>query len=771
MTNRTELEAKEADCASATDYVDLAEQALADPRDDEYARELLEKAELECQDPGDYVRLATCFAERLDEQDAAAQLLEDAEDACFEAMEYAEVGMAVATLLGDKERGAELIRNAAAEASSESDKMRLATFAEQAGDSKLAESLMSSATTELKEFSDFREMSAKLLAQGDAEQAKSVFLGAERFLNSVSETVEFATTLLNSFDDRERAGQILENAEVDCQFPIDYVSLARGIQGAMGDDSRVDALLMEAAECAMEGEEFVDVAHGYWELRQDAENAKKHFEQALADVSDRQVLQDMAALAAEQIKDMPLALEIYRKTAGRIASSSDFAKLAAEVWQRTGDRDYATQLFRDASDKMMNASELVSLAETVMKTVDDAQMAVSAYRKALASTADHASLEKLLSASNDLIGDGELAREIVGKMKMAAASTKELAATWRHARAMSCGDELCREILRLAEEAAAGPADLELVVSSVEEFAPDDLEWHERLADKIRRRTENEAKYAEFQKLEKSAADALQLMRLARRTAAELEDVAYARKLLEQARAMLEPEPFDGALWQALIETAIADVPDRAFAESLLAEASSKGRHFAGACELSRAVLDSSADREDGQSLARRVLEQWDPRLETPAERIKLAKVVLELLDDHGWASEIAAACDAASLGALQLAELGTLARSGGDAELARQRYRQAASRCSNAAQAAQLLSKMNGDGVGADVQKEIYAEAGKSLSDEMERLRWAEGIIKLFDDWQWARGAYEELLPEIRESDSFPAYQASRKFLLERRL
>ena len=66
--------------------------------------------------------------------------------------------------------------------------------------------------------------------------------------------------MLSLFHDLKEAEKILDDAEIDCQFPSDFVELATGVREILNDEEKVDELLDEAAASAMEGEEFLDVA-------------------------------------------------------------------------------------------------------------------------------------------------------------------------------------------------------------------------------------------------------------------------------------------------------------------------------------------------------------------------------------------------------------------------------------------------------------------------------------------------------------------------------
>jgi len=91
MALKETLEPRESSCTSAQEFAALAREALADPKDKEYARYLLDQGESAAQMPPYYVAVAECALE-LDDQEFAMGIYEQAEEMCFDAMEFAAVG-------------------------------------------------------------------------------------------------------------------------------------------------------------------------------------------------------------------------------------------------------------------------------------------------------------------------------------------------------------------------------------------------------------------------------------------------------------------------------------------------------------------------------------------------------------------------------------------------------------------------------------------------------------------------------------------------------
>ena len=769
MAIRSELQSLESECTSVDEWLNLAKQALTDPEDTEYAQELAGKAEMDCQEPAEYVSLATFMVSQLNDNQYAEELLEQAEDACFEAMEFAAVGHAYATLMNNTGKGLGLIRNSVDDASG-TDLIVLADYASKAGDAELATSLISRVTSDLKEVSQFQELAQKLVKSGNVEEAKTVFRAAERHLDTVADTVKYAESVLKLFDDQDQARSLLENAEIDCQFPADYTALASGFREIMNDEEKVGELLQEAADSAMEGEEFLDVAYGFWQLRQDRESAREYFEQALPDLSDRVVLLKVASAVATELEDLGLARQFYEKTAERITNASDLVKLAAEVWEKLGDREYTMKLFRQAEEKMGNANDLVSLAESVMNTLNDGSVVQAIYTKASASIDSFSGLKRILESQRETINDAGVAFEILSRMKNLADSTSEHIEIFDSSQANIDNAEFSESALAAAEEAAASPADLESVIKAVKEFASDNIEWQTNLDDKLQRRRANQAKYAEYQKQEKQISTALEFIRLARTVVQELDDLAYARKLIDRAKELLETENFDVSQWEMLINFAANELNDHALVREVATDASSACELFSSVYQLARKMRELP-NKALGLEFTGEILKEWFSKMYDSAGRIKCMKAVVELLQDRNWVESFLTECEAKDFNMLQLAELGLIADQVDNPSKAQEFYTAALEKCSSAAEISQLNSRLKSSGTDEEHRKQLYLAGKNSLANAPERLHWIEGILLNFGDYSWAKNEYDDLQPDVSGEAMQAAFTASRRQRLERRI
>ena len=770
MALRTDLIDQESNCSSCGDFLELATLAHADPADEDYTRELLDKAELQCQDPQEYVQLASFYANQLNELDTATDLLEQAEDACFEALEYAQVGHGYAHVLNDLEKSAALIQQAMEEASSDEEKEQITALGSEEPQSEQEVVLTAEAAQDFTELHQFRELAEKLHQAGNPDEAKVALKQAERHLNSIAEIVEYSSVFKELLNDEAEATSILDNAEMDCQFPGDYIELARGFKQILNAEDRLDELLAEAADIVMEGSEHLEVARGFWELKQDRETASHHYQQALQEITEREILLEVASLLATQLNNRELAKDYFQAVQNKATSASDLAKLAVNVTEVLEDSDYAAEIFSAAEQKMSNASELVNLAETVAKILDTSSAIESIYRKAVDLTDSFQMLERILNSQKNTLNDQAFTHEILDKMLVLAATTSDLLSLCNHARLEEGLEQFTQSALEAAEDQATSTNELESVEKLVAELDPENLVRLENLRDKIQRRKANESKYAILQQKESQASTPLENMRLAKEIALVVEDLQYARKLIDKSVEQLVQEVFDTSQWLTLIEIATNNLNDPELAESLVSSALSKCEHFSGAYQLALSV-SGLPENKAGNKLATKILQQWESRLDSTPDKIKFANAVHHALGDKPWVQKILSNFSSSNCTSLQAIELGELSAQVGDDSLAIKWFENAAEKCTTPNECAQMIRRMQSGGVDLSIQKEIYQRSRLAMQREIDLLHWVEGILTYFRDIEWAKSAYDEIETSISDDVVRSTLKISRKHRLEKAL
>jgi CRISPR/Cas system CMR subunit Cmr4 (Cas7 group RAMP superfamily) len=101
MATRDTLSPKESECSSGADYAALAMEALQEPADAAYAKELVDRIADDCQFTKDLAAVAIVY-KQLGEQARAEELLQTAEDYCMSGEEQVYLAEGKMKVLGDK---------------------------------------------------------------------------------------------------------------------------------------------------------------------------------------------------------------------------------------------------------------------------------------------------------------------------------------------------------------------------------------------------------------------------------------------------------------------------------------------------------------------------------------------------------------------------------------------------------------------------------------------------------------------------------------------
>ena len=424
--------------------------------------------------------------------------------------------------------------------------------------------------------------------------------------------------------------------------------------------------------------------------------------------------------------------------------------LAGTVLEELGDREHAAGIYGRALDRLVNPADLARLADQIVKRLDDRGRASNALPKVYERATGLDPLLNLLDPVITALGDPVLARRILDKARESAERAPELLDIAQRVFELLDDAPLARELLEAASERATSLGELKAISEAVAKCFTDDSEWRARLAEMLARREANEAKYVSFQRREQDAVGILDQVRLAESVMAELDDPSYARKLLGNAEQQWRESGCDPSEAQRLIATVDRQIGDRAWVERLFDAASAACDHFARIQSLARLLVATLGDRQQAGALARRCYERWQRSLEdAPAPHAydftKLARVVDRDLGDREWAAMLLE--KAAELGGdcYVRAEIGTGAERLGLSELATRACGLAVELCDDPRRLAQVARRLEQGAVDRDRVRALYAEAEARLAPD-SKLAWAEGILDLFGDREWAARAYRKL-------------------------
>lgn len=547
----------------------------------------------------------------------------------------------------------------------------------------------------------------------------------------------YAKELLTSaaFTGDAGAKAALDKVAGDAMFTKDFVTLAIGYQ-ALGDAAKAKEMLGQGADFAMDGSEKVAVGMGQWLALSDAAAAAKALAGALKEVSATEELYGLAAVVA-QLNDAALFGQIIDKIKTKCGRAGDFARLAKMV--ATGDKAKGVEVINEGAAKYSSPADLIVLSGA-MNEIDPAA-ATALYAKALDSAKDFTALMQVLNAA---AGNPEFAKTVLAKGGALATSCDEFI---QLANACSASGDAAgmASMLTKAEEAVGNLFDMRKLVDAVEKNLASDSVRVERVKGKLVKREANQAKYVELQNQEAECKTVKQFITLADRIMADLDDAAYAGKVLSLAEAQMRAEGgFHFARFKSLI-LGVDRLGDKPWLGKLLDESVANAADFVWFREIVMTCAKELSDVEYGLSRARVFVA--DRALgENPYDYTKMAETVQTALGDSALAAKLLADAANRAKDHYALAHAAKLYRDIGDNTSANALFEKAAAACATGDECVQLASRLKAYELPAAEITPLMDMCGSKLVSVNDKLRWAEGVADLLMDTAWLNKAYSAI-------------------------
>jgi len=565
----------------------------------------------------------------------------------------------------------------------------------------------------------------------------------------------YAKELLNSaaFTGDAAAKAALDKVAGDAMFTKDFVTLAIGYQ-ALGDAAKAKEMLGQGADFAMDGSEKVAVGMGQWLALSDAAAAAKALAGALKEVSATEELYGLAAVVSE-LNDAALLGQIIDKIKTKAGRAGDFVRLAKMV--AASDKAKGVEIINEGAAKYSSPADLIALSGA-MNEIDPAA-ADGLYAKALDSAKDFTALMQVLAAA---AGNPAFAKTVLAKGGALATTTDELIQL-----ANACttaGDSAgAAEMMDKAEEAVGNLFDMRKIVDAVEKHFASDAARIERVKGKLVKREGNQAKYTELQNEEAKCTTVKQFINLSDRIIAELEDAAYAGKVLGLAETQMRAEGgFHFARFKSLI-LGVDRLGDKEWLGKLLNESVANAADFVWFREIVLTCANELSDSEYGKARAR-VFVQERGLGDGPYDYTKMAETVQTALGDSAMAAKLLAEAANRAKDHYALAHIAKLYRDIGDNAAANGLFAKAAEACANGDQCVQLASRLKAYELPASEIAPLMETCGGHLSSVNDKLRWAEGVSDLLMDSAWATKAYNGIAASFSSGIDKKRFELSRQ-------
>ncbi len=544
----------------------------------------------------------------------------------------------------------------------------------------------------------------------------------------------YAKDILSSaaFTGAEDAKKALDKVAGDAMFTKDFVTLAVGY-AARGDAAKAKEMLGQGGDFAMDGSEKVAVGMGQWLALADAAAAGKALAGALKEVSATEELYGLADVVAN-LNDAALFGQIADKIKTKAGRAADFARLGKLI----GKSDVAkgVEIINEGAAKYGSAADLITLSGAMGEI--DAAAAGALYAKALDSATNFTALMQVLAAA---AGNAEFTKAVLAKAGAVATVTGELL---QLADAYAgIGDATgVTDMLSKAEDSVANLDEMRKVVEGVNKHAAADAARVARVADKLAKREANQAKYVAFQNEEPKCTTIKQIIDLADRILAELDDKGYAGKMLGIAEAKMREDGFHFARFKPLV-LAVDRLGDAAWLGKLLDESvASTGDDFVWFREI---ILTCAREMQDAAAGKARAAAYMAGRAmgDNVYDYTKMAEVAADGLGDAALAAKMLTDASARAQDHFALAHVGNLYRVIGDNAAANALFAKAANACASGDACVQLASRLKGYELPVSEIAPLMDGCGAKLAGNGDKLRWAEGVSDLLQDGAWAEKAF----------------------------
>ena len=548
----------------------------------------------------------------------------------------------------------------------------------------------------------------------------------------------YAKDILNAaaFTGAADAKAALDKVAGDAMFTKDFVTLAIGYK-ALGDAAKAKEMLGQGADFAMDGGEKVSVGMGQWLALEDAAAAAKALSGALKEVSATEELYGLAGVVAE-LNDAALFGQVIDKIKTKAGRAGDFARLA-KMMAQGGDKAKAVEIINEGAAKYASPADLITLSGA-MNEIDPAA-AGALYDKALESAKDFTALMQVLAAA---AGNPAFTKTVLAKAGAVASVTGELI---QLADAYAGIDDATgvTDMLSKAEDSVANLAEMRNVVEAVEKHAANDAARLERVKTKLSKREANQAKYVELQNEEAKCTTIKQLIALADRIMADLDDASYASKVLGIAESKMREEgAFHFARFKSLI-LGVDRLGDKTWLGKLLDESVANAADFVWFREIVLTCANELKDADYGKARARTYVE-GRALGEGPYDYTKMAETAQTALGDAALAAKLLAEAAARAKDHYALAHTAKLYRDIGDDASANALFAKAVEACGSGDQCVQLAVRLKAYELPLSEIAPLMDDCGGRLAGVNDKLRWAEGVADLLMDGAWADKAYANI-------------------------
>lgn len=624
MALKEELKEQEKNCIEVKDFVNLALKALEEPSDIAYAKELLGSAEEECKFPDDYVAIAEVYV-KLNEINKAEELYETAEENAFEPLEFAKIAHSIFLYLGNADKSLELYKSSIKEAKKIQDLIDILNLIQSDfPENEIINEISNKISSSIKNVEDFKKILSEILTKSKTI-ADKIAKEYEKKVDGLEQIVQFATVLNELLSEKEWAKQLLEDGVEDAKFTKEFISLAKGFN-SLGETEKSIELLQQAKDYAISPEENLELAFALWELQKEKNLVSSLLQKSYKSIKDRTKITELIIFSKENLQNPELAKEILSYLINNPLSNDDLLKNIIMGFKVLNDPSFTAQNFNQALQVINDPKDLVSFGIEYFNILGNKTHAKEFFEKALMNSTKFEQFIDIAKRYYNIIGSDEFLSNCLKACEKSASITNEYIELAQIYFETLKDLENSRKCLETAEEIVASLQDIKAVVDNVKKLFPDDENWHKRVEDKLKKREANQSKYDSLLKLEKDAKYLKDYLGLVDKVMEELDDVYYAKKLLNKAIDLLDNQYLNIENYYKLCQSILKTTKDTDWVENILNSLyHNKILFISDLNQLLHYVQILLPDKEKVKVMAETFINGWKRKIKDLNDALKLA--------------------------------------------------------------------------------------------------------------------------------------------------
>ncbi|MCX7908527.1 MAG: hypothetical protein N2560_03305 [Ignavibacteria bacterium] len=627
MALRQELKDAEKNCIELQDYIELANKALEEPKDIEYAKEILFKAEDECKFPDEFVILAEAFS-KINETKKAEELYESAEENAFEPLEFARIAHSIYLTLNLKDKAIELYQNSIKEAKKSQELLEILLFIHKDfPESDIYHSILSKISSQIKSIEELTKILNEILRK-DIDLAKDIAKKFEKNITGIPNLCKFAEIVFELFSDKHWAISIIEECNEDAKFTKEFILLAKAYQ-KIGETERVPDLLSQAKDYATNSDELYEVAIAIWDLKKDRDETSTLLQKSYKSIKDKNQLKNLIKFVKEELQNYELSKNIIEFLLENSNTNEELLNNILLGHEILKDSNTTEENFLRAMSKIQEPKDLILFGLNFKNITEQKEKVKIFFEKAFDNSIKFEHFVEVAKNYQKEFGkDGFLEKCLINAEEKSNTTTEFLELSKIYFDLLNDTNK-AKECLQKAEEVVTSLQDMKLVNELAKKFFYEDENWILEIEEKLKKRESNQQKYDEFLKLEKEAKYLRDLLFLVDKAITDLDDIYYAKKLLRKANELIDKQNLNIENYYLLCKKIVETTKDVNWVIAVLDSLFyNRIRFIYEIHQLLDYVKVLFEDKEIAKSITEKYLNVWQRKVFEPQDTVRFAKLL-----------------------------------------------------------------------------------------------------------------------------------------------